>query len=620
MYIETFRVRNYKSFRETPEVRLTPGFNVVVGRNNVGKTALVEALSLRFTPKQHQSLATRPRPTSQVEGTSEVEMRLVISREELHEIVGDARLPIYLPSSADDSSPQSKKVEHFRNRLLSEPTFELSAVFAHNGPVSAELRGLGPPAHVNQPTGFLSVRLDDEHLPSNAQEAISAGPGDSTLPIQLAKIIRERIYAFKAERLILGEGAFDSQQTLRPDASNLAWVLNRLRENTARFRRFNHAVSAIFPDVTEVTIESNASGTLRILVASIDPELERTDLAMPLAESGTGIGQVLAILSVVMTSEFPRVILIDEPQSFLHPGAIRKLFEVVRREAGHDHQYIVTTHSPAAVTAADPRSILLVRKEGPESAIDPIDANESNELRLFLDEIGARLADVFGADDILWVEGPTEERCLPLVLRRLTETELMGTVILGVRSIGDLEGKHGKAAFEIYQRLSEGRGLLPPAVGFVFDREGRTDKDREDLVRQSRGRVRFLPRRLYENYLLNPAAIAAVANSIEGFSDGAPITPEGVSAWIERHRWERAYIDPVPPENDRTDEHWRLSGHGANLLADLFNALSDCRVEYNKIPYGVALTEWLLENAPEDLEELAVFLSTALQEGRSRGT
>jgi predicted ATP-binding protein involved in virulence len=44
--IESFRVVNYKSFADSEEIRLEPGFNVIVGRNNVGKTALAEARRL----------------------------------------------------------------------------------------------------------------------------------------------------------------------------------------------------------------------------------------------------------------------------------------------------------------------------------------------------------------------------------------------------------------------------------------------------------------------------------------------------------------------------------------------------------------------------------------------
>ncbi len=48
------------------------------------------------------------------------------------------------------------------------------------------------------------------------------------------------------------------------------------------------------------------------------------------------------MLYVVLTSRESRVIIIDEPQSFLHPGAVRKLFDVLKDFP--QHQY-----SPASV-------------------------------------------------------------------------------------------------------------------------------------------------------------------------------------------------------------------------------------------------------------------------------
>jgi AAA15 family ATPase/GTPase len=43
--LQSFRVQNYKSYLDSGELKLSPGFNVIVGQNNVGKTALVDALS-----------------------------------------------------------------------------------------------------------------------------------------------------------------------------------------------------------------------------------------------------------------------------------------------------------------------------------------------------------------------------------------------------------------------------------------------------------------------------------------------------------------------------------------------------------------------------------------------
>ena len=52
--------------------------------------------------------------------------------------------------------------------------------------------------------------------------------------------------------------------------------------------------------------------------------------------------------------------------------------------------------------------------------------------------------------------------------------------------------------------------------------------------------------------------------------------------------------------------------HGARILADIFSELSENRVEYLKVEYGVWLTDWLIANSLEDLTELTEFLSNLL--------
>ncbi len=48
MYISTFKIFNYKSFRDSGWLEFQPGINIIVGTNNSGKTALLEALGLEF--------------------------------------------------------------------------------------------------------------------------------------------------------------------------------------------------------------------------------------------------------------------------------------------------------------------------------------------------------------------------------------------------------------------------------------------------------------------------------------------------------------------------------------------------------------------------------------------
>src|SRR5215216_3646221 len=89
MYIRSFEVSNYKSFLASGEVALTAGFNVVVGPNNVGKTALVEALSLDFANQPHRSLRTAPNPQTRASGVSRVNVSFEVERGELIQLFAD---------------------------------------------------------------------------------------------------------------------------------------------------------------------------------------------------------------------------------------------------------------------------------------------------------------------------------------------------------------------------------------------------------------------------------------------------------------------------------------------------------------------------------------------------
>jgi hypothetical protein len=332
------------------------------------------------------------------------------------------------------------------------------------------------------------------------------------------------------------------------------------------------------------------------------------ELAFNLNESGSGVGQVLATLYVVLTAREPQIIILDEPQSFLHPGAVRKLVEVLRHYTKDKHQLIIATHSPTVITSADPATVTMIRQEGGESLFESIDIKETAAQRVYLSEVGARLSDVFGYDRVLWVEGETEERCFPLILRSLTEERLMGTAILRVQHTGDFNRKNADNVIRIYERLShlEG-GLVPLVVGFIFDRDNRSEKEQADLKRLSNRRIHFIGKRLFENYLLNSTAITAVLQSHE-----PQVTEQQVLGWLEQNKNEAKYYDKrfgLPGSYS-----WTENVNGALLLEDMFLRLTDHRVFFDKTMHSPMLTEWLLENCREELRELSDLLKNILTE------
>ena len=60
MVISSITVKNYMGFLDSGDIKLSSGFNIIVGQNNAGKTALLEALSLQFDNKPHRTRKTVP--------------------------------------------------------------------------------------------------------------------------------------------------------------------------------------------------------------------------------------------------------------------------------------------------------------------------------------------------------------------------------------------------------------------------------------------------------------------------------------------------------------------------------------------------------------------------------
>mgnify|MGYP002774947195 CR=1 FL=1 len=106
---------------------------------------------------------------------------------------------------------------------------------------------------------------------------------------------------------------------------------------------------------------------------------------------GTEISQVLAILYIVVTSQDSRAIITDEPQSFLHPGATRDLIEIIK--IFPQHQYFITTHSPAIIGAAEPSTIVQSKYDETEykKFIPVIDSQKAHDMYSLLNEIGVQL-------------------------------------------------------------------------------------------------------------------------------------------------------------------------------------------------------------------------------------
>ena len=625
MYISRLQLLNYKSFRDSGVLEFQPGINIIVGANNSGKTALLEALSLNFENKSHRSLKTLLHFNSD----SCAKVSLVADKSAIEEVAQKLSIDFQFVYSHKTDRTLSAQTMHslFLEWLEVRAAVEIRVRMEESCKVAEIEKSLSDSLTFN----IYCVNKQDYLIDRASGANFNRNTADNEITTRIVQYFSCHTYRLYAERSNLGSCLFGDNSELEPDASNLAEVLNQLQQPGKRklFNRFLTYVSTIFPEIGLVSVRPKSaikdsigidtnrrSRELEILIWSQEAnENEREDLAFPLSEYGTGTGQVLAILYAVLASPEPRTIIIDEPQSYLHPGAAKKLIQILKEFP--QHQYFIATHSAEIISAANPSTIVKLRYEDGKTQASTMNARDIKEQRSLLAELGVSLSDVFGADRILWVEGPTEELCFPLILEKAAKMPLRGTQIIAVKNTGDFEGKRAHLVFDVYDKLSGGSSLFPPTIGFVFDRESKSERERNDLQKRSQHPVEFLDRRMYENYLLHPDAIAAVLDR-EDAGREQPLAGGEVREWLETNKSNKDYFPKNSTQEDLSnpqgvDEHI----DAAKLLGVLFDKLSFARVEFRKTKHSVMLTEWLLENNPDHFAELAQFLRGILDKGKA---
>jgi len=606
MHISKFNIQNYKSFFSTSDVELHKGINIITGQNNAGKTALLQAISLVFASHPHKSTKTLRTVQTIISPQSIVNIELTLSKEELKNYFLNypQSVDIYMdPLIETINGSDLNNDDFFETYFNNENT--LACCF-QNGQVLFSSFKLISCVEDNMSNRFSFDRIQKKI------QFISQNPRQPDFSIYILHMLLPQFYCFKAERLNIGHSLFGINNKLNSDASNLPETLNILQGDKVRFERYNSYVRKIFPQIFQISVRPNPnqSNFVEIVVWNEDSILERSDLVVPLSECGTGLGQVLAILYVILTSDISKVIIIDEPNSFLHPGAARKLIEILKEYP--QHQFVISTHSPSTIAASNPQTIHIVKTKDAQSTIESINVTETKNQQFYLAEIGAKLSDVFGADNILWVEGKTEEICFPKIIERTNGLSLMGTVILSVINTGDFQKKNSKLIFNTYEKLSKGKGLLPPAIGFFFDSEKLTKTEKDDLARQSNNKVVFTERKMFENYLLNDNAIFKVLSDVTEIKE-LEITLENVSQLIEEIKWDKKFINQTYVTKGKHLDDWLINVDGAKFLDSLFSSISQNKVTFDKIKHLVSLCEWIIDNSFGDLKDIQKSLSVFLK-------
>jgi putative ATP-dependent endonuclease of the OLD family len=149
---------------------------------------------------------------------------------------------------------------------------------------------------------------------------------------------------------------------------------------------------------------------------ALDLIVKEGDFAISAQQMGGGMQNAI-VLAILQAFEETRrkgaILLIEEPEMFLHPQTQRSLYKTMR-EIGHTNQIIYATHSPHFVSVPEYDQVMLVRREEKGTIARMSDLPTSDRRReKLVKELDPERNELFFARKLLIVEGDTEKLAFP---------------------------------------------------------------------------------------------------------------------------------------------------------------------------------------------------------------
>ena len=163
----------------------------------------------------------------------------------------------------------------------------------------------------------------------------------------------------------------DGGARLRSDGGNTASVLREIkRKSPDDWRRVVELLESIVPKTVGVQPKKHGN---KLTLEFTQEWTESKRVKFEAFNMSDGTLRALALLTAVFQQSAPTVLVVEEPESTIHPGALGSILDVLRH-AGRFMQVIVTTHSPDILDAKwiKDRHLKIVSWEQGATHVDPV--------------------------------------------------------------------------------------------------------------------------------------------------------------------------------------------------------------------------------------------------------
>lgn len=437
------------------EVKFDPNLTALVGANDAGKTAVIDAL--RFALGTSDQDRMRLEDSDFHVGTKEISIVCKFENLGSQDLRAFAEYLTYGENS-------DEKVVLYLN-WLAENTGEFRRGRPYN---RIEVRsGKGAVGPVISQEARLLLQATYLRPLRNAEEALTAGRGS-----RLAQVLCQSPLAKTGSDMHNSEVPLKDQKLSILGIAKLMGDLLAEQQGVADTKgKIDKTLEALALHDDKLTSAIRVSGAKATDDIRLRELLEKLDLRLE-GEGKMGLGSdnllfmACELLLLGQEEVGNKLLLIEEPEAHLHAQrqlqVMRALLEQAKREG---IQVIMTTHSPNLASAIELKNLVIIRNRHAFSlAVNETELEESDRsfLQRFLDVTKANLFFAYG---VMIVEGDAENILLP-TLAKLIGRDLTahGVSIVNVGGIG-----LGRYARIFRRRHAEQQGELGIRVSCITD-------------------------------------------------------------------------------------------------------------------------------------------------------
>lgn len=394
MKLYSFSATNYRSIKEAHKIHIND-MTILVGKNNEGKSNLLEALSLSMKIiKNSRIVSKRPfrdRPYSMDRGGSYYswDRDFPVS---LRERKGTKETIFKLEFLLDEN-----EIPEFNKKIKSKITTNIISIeirIDERNSAKITVPKKGTPLLTekkDEVSEFIANKIVFNYIPAIRTEYDAVNIIRDTLSQELIHLESKKEY-------------IDALETI-----------NKLQEEPLKniSKKVSEALKMFLPTVNSVEIEIADEIRRQSLRRDIDVFID-DGASTKIEYKGDGVKSLaaLAMLKERYSVDSASIIAIDEPEAHLHPEAINQLNQILNGLI-QDNQVIISTHNPLFVNKSEIKSNIIV------SSGKATPARNIAEIREIL---GVKLSDnLISYKYALIVEGDTDKLVIEKLLKKSSE-------------------------------------------------------------------------------------------------------------------------------------------------------------------------------------------------------